>query len=77
MTGLRPTVSTADGPVHIGTRILVGDDRQLVWTSQDAQVQVSVHRIDGTFEYVLATAQRGFSYEAALAAYALTRKDAS
>jgi hypothetical protein len=76
MTAGLPAIITAgdDDDQHTGTRILVGDDRQLVWTNAGANVQVTVRRLDGRIEFVLATAQRGFSYEAALAAYALLKE---
>jgi hypothetical protein len=72
--GLEPTI-TPDDKAKVGTRIVVGEDRQLVWASRGTAVQVSVHHMDGAFEFVLATAEHGFSYEAALAAYALLKED--
>lgn len=73
-TGLEPNI-TPDDKAKTGTRILVGTDRQLVWVARGTSVQVSVHQLDGRFEFVLATAEHGFSYEAALAAYALLKGD--
>jgi hypothetical protein len=73
--GLEPTIDAGDAKAEIGTRIVVGEDRQLVWATRGTSVQVSVHNMLGHFEFVLATAKHGFSYEAALAAYALLKED--
>lgn len=73
--GLEPTIKP-DEKTKTTTRILVGEDRQLVWATRGTSVQVSVHHLDGRLDFVLATAEHGFSYEAALAAYALLKEDA-
>jgi hypothetical protein len=70
--GLTPTITPQEGAT--GTRILVGPERQLVWQTRGTSVQVSAHTLDGAFEFVLATAEKGFSYEAALTAYALLKE---
>ena len=70
---LKPTIVPSDR-TKVTTRILVGEDRQMVWATAGTLVQVSVHDLDGKFKFVLATAEHGFSYEAAIAAYDLLKK---